>query len=165
MKIILETATGLVIYAGENLVLTDDGATNGDWLHAACTPEGHTLVEDVELPVNWCGGHYTYEDGEWILTDEGIAAQAARVVAERKARVPAEVTMRQARLALLQANLLAIVATAIAGLPSPQKEAATIEWEYSQTVARNRPFVLMLGAALGLSEEDLDDLFILAATL
>ncbi len=38
MKIILETATGLVIYAGENLVLTDDGATNGDWLHAACTP-------------------------------------------------------------------------------------------------------------------------------
>jgi hypothetical protein len=79
--------------------------------------------------------------------------------------VPQSVTMRQARLALLQAGLLSNVTSAINALPSPQKEAASIEWEYSQTVERNRGFVLLLGAALGLTETQLDDLFILASTL
>ena len=79
--------------------------------------------------------------------------------------VPRQVTMRQARLALLGAGKLAGVAVAIDSLPSPTKEAVQIEWEYSQTVERNRPFVIMLGTALGLSEEQLDQLFIQAATL
>lgn len=165
MKIILETATGLVIYAGEDLAFTEQGATNGTWVHAGCTPENHTLIEDVDLPADWFGGHYTYLGDEWAVTAEGAAAQAAKLEAERKADVPEVVTMRQARLALLQVGLLAAVATAIAALPSPQKEAATIEWEYSQTVERHRPFVLTLGAALGLTSSQLDDLFALAATL
>lgn len=93
------------------------------------------------------------------LQAEWTAAQNAPVP------VPQSVTMRQARLALLQAGLLSNVDAAIATLPSPQKEAATIEWEYSQTVERHRPFVLTLGAALGLTSEQLDDLFIQAATL
>ena len=79
--------------------------------------------------------------------------------------VPSSVTMRQARLALLSTGRLADVETAIAEMSEPDKSAATIEWEYSQTVERNRPFVLTLGALLGLSETQLDDLFILAATL
>ena len=79
--------------------------------------------------------------------------------------VPHVVTMRQARLSLLSTGLLSNVASAINALPSPQKEAASIEWEYSQTVERNRGFVVLLGKALGLTETQLDDLFILANTL
>lgn len=79
--------------------------------------------------------------------------------------VPQIVTMRQARLALLQSGLLPQVAAAIAALTSPTKEAVQIEWEYSQTVERNRPFVLTLGAALNLTSTQLDQLFILANTL
>jgi len=79
--------------------------------------------------------------------------------------IPQAVTMRQARLALLAAGLLANVATAIASLPSPPKEEVGIEWEYSQTVERNRPFVQMLGTALGLDSAALDALFIAAAAL
>ena len=78
---------------------------------------------------------------------------------------PSSVTMRQARLALLQTGKLADVSTAIASLPSPQKEAAQIEWEYSNEVQRGNAFVSMLGPALGLTEQQLDDLFTLAATL
>jgi len=81
------------------------------------------------------------------------------------AAVPQSVTMRQARLALLGAGLLPNVTTAINALVSPQKEAAQIEWEYSQTVERNRGFVLLLGSALGLTSAQLDDLFRQAATL
>lgn len=75
------------------------------------------------------------------------------------------VTMRQARLALLNSGKLTDVTTAINALPSPQKEAAQIEWEYSQTVERHRPFVLAVAPALGLTDAQLDDLFTLASTL
>jgi len=93
------------------------------------------------------------------------AAIAADTEAKRLAAVPQVVTMRQARLALLGAGLLPGVAAAINALSSPQKEAAQIEWEYSQTVERNRGFVLLLGAALGLTELQLDNLFTQAAAL
>lgn len=79
--------------------------------------------------------------------------------------VPRVVTMRQARLALLQQGVLAQVQTAINSLPSPQKEAAQIEWDYSSEVHRDKPFVTILGASLGLTETQLDDLFVLASTL
>ena len=105
-------------------------------------------------------------DGQRVMTPEEesafLTAQAADAIA---VRVPSVVAMRQARLALLQAGLLDDVAAAIASLPSPQKEAATIEWEYSQTVERNHPFVLTLGAALNLTSAQLDELFVQAATL
>lgn len=79
--------------------------------------------------------------------------------------IPAQVTMRQARLALLGAGLLASVDAAINALPSPAKEAARIEWDYSSAVERNRGLVLQLGGALGLSSAQLDALFIAAEKL
>jgi hypothetical protein len=79
--------------------------------------------------------------------------------------VPGSVTMRQARLALLGIGKLATVTTAINSLPSPHKEAAQIEWEYSGTVERHRPFVAMLAPALGLDDAALDALFTAAAKL
>lgn len=80
-------------------------------------------------------------------------------------QVPQVVTMRQARLALLGAGMLAQVDVAIDTLESPQKEAARIEWEYSQEVHRDRPFVQILGTAMGLTDEQLDALFTTAAGL
>jgi hypothetical protein len=77
--------------------------------------------------------------------------------------IPAEVTMRQARLALLEAGLLTTVETAIASMSGPVGEAARIEWEYSSTMKRTQPLVLALGAQLGLSETDLDNLFLSAS--
>lgn len=79
--------------------------------------------------------------------------------------VPAEVTMRQARLALLQAGKFAAVDAAIDALAEPTKTAARIEWEYSGTVRRHQPLVLALAPALGLDEAALDALFIAAESL
>ena len=79
--------------------------------------------------------------------------------------VPPSVTMRQARLALLGAGLLVSVDAAINALPSPQKEAARIEWEYATEVQRSSGLVPMMAAALGLDDTALDALFIGAAAL
>ncbi|MCE2830540.1 MAG: hypothetical protein LW709_02680 [Oxalobacteraceae bacterium] len=75
------------------------------------------------------------------------------------------VTMRQARLALLQQGLLTQINNAVASMPGAQGEAVRIEWEFSSTVERNRPLVQALAASLGLTSQQLDDLFTLAATL
>lgn len=79
--------------------------------------------------------------------------------------VPAMVTMRQARLALLQNGMLTQVNTAVAKMPGAAGDAARIEWTFSSTVERNHPLVQSVTGALGLTESQLDDLFRLAATL
>lgn len=78
--------------------------------------------------------------------------------------VPVEVTMRQAKLALLQYGLLQQINTFIANIPGVQGEAARIEWEYATSVKRNAILVTQIAAAFGLTDEQLDNLFILAAT-
>lgn len=79
--------------------------------------------------------------------------------------VPAAVTMRQARLVMHSAGLLGPVLAAIAAMPEPAKTAATIEWEYSNELQRDHALVTALGAALGLTSSQVDDLFRAAAAL
>ena len=79
--------------------------------------------------------------------------------------VPEVVSMRQARLALLGAGLLAQVNTAVANMPGAEGDAARIEWEYAQEVRLDSPLVAGLSAALGLTDETLDNLYKVAAGL
>ena len=104
-------------------------------------------------------------DGEWQQAWEVVALTPEEMESARRVLVPPAVTMRQARLALLGAGLLASVDAAIDGLPSPQKEAARIEWEYATEVQRSSGLVPMMGAALGLDDAALDALFTEAAAL
>lgn len=79
--------------------------------------------------------------------------------------VPERVTMRQARLALLQAGLLDDTEALIASLEGPEGQAARIEWDYSSEVHRHKPFVQSLGTQLGFTDEQLDQLFITASQI
>ncbi len=99
-------------------------------------------------------------DGEWRV--EAIPKKPAVPVA---LTIPDVVTMRQARLAMLQSGLLTQVNTAVANMTGAAGDTARIEWEFSSTVERNHPLVQSLIGALGLTESQLDDLFRLAATL
>lgn len=92
-------------------------------------------------------------------TGEAEEAEAVPVTVA----VPQAVTPRQARLALFQAGLLSLVDDALAELPSPQKEAAQIEWEFASEILRSSPLIVSLGAALGLTDSEIDDLFIAAS--
>jgi hypothetical protein len=101
-------------------------------------------------------------DAESKAVKDYFAAQAA---AQAEAAKPKEVTMRQARLALRQAGLLDKVTAAIAGMPSPKKEAAQIEWEYSNSLKRSQPLTVELGEVLGLDAAALDALFLTASKI
>lgn len=76
-------------------------------------------------------------------------------------QTPTVVSMRQARLALLQQNLLDAVEQAIAiGTKADQ-----ITWEYATEVNRSDALVVNMATALNLTEADLDNLFQAASQL
>lgn len=91
--------------------------------------------------------------------------------AERDAAVPPAapalptLTPRQLRLALHGAGLLDGVAAAINTMPEPQRTQARITWEYATEYERGHPLVASLGAALGLTVEQIDALWQQAAGL
>lgn len=79
--------------------------------------------------------------------------------------VPSEVSIRQARLALLNANLLVKTDELIEAMEGTQGEIARIDWKSSPIVKRNWPFIALVGTELGLTEEDIDNLFISASNI
>ena len=79
------------------------------------------------------------------------------------AAIPSVVTMRQAKLALLKIDLLDEVDAVIAAAETPRS--LKIEWEYGSEVCRDWVDTLGLAKMLGLSDKQLDDLFVLAASL
>ena len=99
------------------------------------------------------------------LAEESLADDHADVQAFRAPPVPSVVEMSQARLALLQAGLLDQVQTAIDAMAGAPGEAARIAWEYRSTVRRDSPLLQALATQLQLTEQQLDQLFTLAATL
>ena len=75
--------------------------------------------------------------------------------------VPEEVTAYQARIALLSGGHLDAVEALMADAATDR--AAKIAWEYGTTVLRSSPLIAALAPGLGLTEDQLDDLFIAAA--
>lgn len=75
-------------------------------------------------------------------------------------KVPQIITIRQAKLALLDAGLLDTVNTAI----SKASRNVQIEWEYAKDVERTWPTLLEVQTSLGLTDKQIDDLFVLAST-
>jgi len=99
-------------------------------------------------------------------TPEEETEIAARAGEAQKPVIPAAVTRRQARQALLLAGLLDKVQPAIDGIEDPvARSLAQIEWDDSQAFERARPVLIQLGAAIGLDAAGLDKIFVDAEKL
>lgn len=79
--------------------------------------------------------------------------------------VPQAVPLRAAKFILLQAGKLSVVNTAIANMPGVEGEAARIDWAHAQEVRRDNALVLSLIPLLGMTDSEIDNLFIQAAAL
>lgn len=73
--------------------------------------------------------------------------------------------MRQARQAMLYAGILAQVDALIAAMPGEEGESARIDWNHARDVKRDWPLIGALGPQVGINEQQVDDLFIYAATI
>jgi hypothetical protein len=108
--------------------------------------------------------------GEWLdVTGLSVGPGSRRVNGAWLPPVPAvpqSVTMRQGREVLIDMGLLNNVNAIIAAIPDPlQRAKAENYFNMSNTMERQNVWVKNIGAALGLSETQLDDMFITASTL
>lgn len=134
-------------------------------------PDGYAPVEPVDPPTCDNISQYVREVSpvlvagkwtqQWEVVELDLAAVAANQAAARKARVPTTLTVRQAKLALLAAGLLDDVDAAVAGAD----RATQVEWEYATTVERTWPTLVAMATALGMTDTQLDNLFIQGAAL
>ena len=99
------------------------------------------------------------QDGSVVKTNTVINLTEEELF---KDTVPAKISMRQARLALLGAGLLVTVTDAIA---TGTDETLKIEWEYATEVERDWTSLIAMATALGLTELQLDNLFIEGAKI
>lgn len=80
-------------------------------------------------------------------------------------RVPREIPNWRAKVILSSMGLLPSVEAGIAALPEPEKTVATLAWYGDAKLARTGKTVLSLSSALGLTAEQIDQLFIAAEAL
>lgn len=99
-------------------------------------------------------------DGDQLVTLADVLPEhAAAVIAES---IPDEVDMTQARLALFDAGLLANVE---AYIEANFTEREKIFWKTRRTIRRDNELVEKARVGLGLTHEQMDDLFIAAKVL
>lgn len=110
-----------------------------------------TCPDDADTQVDGVLGVYPQADWETMREDEMRARNP----------VPQQVTMRQARLALLSAGLLDDVEAVV----SAAGRAAQLEWEYAAVVDRSNPAVAAVQQQQALTDVQIDDLFREAAKL
>jgi len=115
-------------------------------------PATQNLVEGTPALV---AGVWTQQ---WTITDASPAEIAERLEARRAAM---SCTPRQARLALAFAGMLQAVEAWVA----EQGEATRIEWEYASEIRRTVGLVTSAATELGMTEEQIDDLFAYAVNL
>ena len=110
-----------------------------------------TCPDDADTQIDGVLGVYVQADWETMRDDEMRARNP----------VPQQVTMRQARLALLNAGLLDDVEVVIAAAGRE----AQLEWEYAAVVDRSNPAVAAAQQQEALTDAQIDDLFREAAKL
>lgn len=80
--------------------------------------------------------------------------------------LPKIVSQRQLRTQLVLNDFdLNDIQTAINALTEPNKSIAQVAWDYAITFERDSPLLISLGESLGLSQTDIDNIFINASKL
>jgi hypothetical protein len=105
----------------------------------------------------------------WEVRDEAgnVIGLNQQAVEPESPAVPASVSARQIRLWLLRQGIsLSAVDAAIDAIPDAlQRDSVRVEWEYAPYVERSHSMLVPLAAALGLTEAQVDQAFVEAATL
>lgn len=104
--------------------------------------------------------------GAWVFSWTVRDWSAEEIAAYEKAKVPRSVTRRQALQALLLDGKLDLIKPVIDAIADPVKRRLTqIEWDDALEFERDWPTINQLGAAIGLSQAQIDALFIKAKAL
>lgn len=116
-------------------------------------PSGYTRVE---IPLVSEGSFLKFNGSQWLEVSKKVLFEA----------VPQSITVRQAREQLIRIGLLSKVQSEIDKITDiSQREIVQNYWEYSMDFKRDNDVLISLAYSLGLSDADIDNLFIEASKL
>lgn len=131
-------------------------------------------IEPLPWRVRMPDGSTRTDPDQWANDPEAVAASGF-VVTERTPEddieppqpTPASVSARQIRLWLVRNGVaLSAVDAAIDAIPDEQqREEVRVEWHHAPYVERAHPMLVPLAAALGLTEQQVDQAFVEAASI
>ena len=116
-----------------------------------CSSLGFEFLEEVEQPK---------QDGFYAIEVAPINNKQTWELREIPKEVPQEITPLQSKLQLLEIGLLDEVEALVTADRKVQ-----LYWEYASVIERDNEILLMMATSLGMTEEQLDDLFIKANKL
>ena len=113
-----------------------------------CSSLGFEFLEEVEKPK---------QEGFYAIEVAPINNKQTWKLVEIPKEVPQEITPLQSKLQLLEFGLLDEVEALVTADRKVQ-----LYWEYASVIERDNEILLMMATSLGMTEEQLDDLFIKA---
>lgn len=136
--------------------------TEPDWRLVVDTPKP-TITDTQEcVQTGWTITDTTASQ-TWAVLDR--PAPDAPVVVVPPSDVPTEVPLWAFRAVLTVQGIAPQVDGLIAALPEPQKTVAQVQWEFGNYIVRSHPLIVALGAQIGMTAAQIDDVFRQAAAL
>lgn len=131
-----------------------------EWTNSQLSSVGiyRVVVPDFDIPEGKRVAGYSYE----IIGD---VAEATPIFEDIPVIVPESVSKAQGKAALLQSGLLGLVEHYIENLSGAEKTLALIAFNDTTEWRRDSPFLEKAAASLGMTEEHLDNLFVLANSI
>jgi len=102
----------------------------------------------------------TLENDVYIIKYKVLPKTEDEIVEYRKSQVPQSITPLQAKLQLLKLGLLDEVEALVTG-----DRTAQLYWEYASVIERDNAVLLLMAEQLGLTSEQVDEMFIEASKL
>jgi len=132
----------------------------------------HSFPGDWPAETKEVGPDYIPSGGWVVMTAQelndlvqSLRPQYEEAIAAIPPPCPEEVLLYQFRAAVTLAGYKEAVDAVIAALPEPSQTVAREKWEYGNTVKRHHSMTVTLGAAVGLTPAQIDDIFRTAATI
>jgi len=138
----------------EDLVSVSDS----DYSRIMSRPFGHTFSIDdgvVTVYPPKPSEFHEWNGSDWVIDSDGQKHLDEQIYQES---IPKSVTMRQARRAMIDAKIYDKVDAAIKEIGGK----SLVDWEYSNSFERSNPMLSELGKSLGLTEKQIDALFVAA---
>ena len=111
-------------------------------------------------------GKVVFDEINKVYTYEVLEKTEEEIETYNKALIPKIISQRQLRTQLaLNGFDLSDVQAIIDSLPDPNKTIAQIAWDYASTFVRNDALLNSIAGILGISQSDLDQIFINASKL
>lgn len=152
------------IRSGPYLVDGKPGPLPDGWIELTISPTPMPPYDSEKQTIEY-NEYADIANKQWVR-NYYVRNLTEQEIEDRKPKPPNTCTPRQFRLALIYSNIeIETIESMLNNIVDPiEKKIASIEWEYSIEIKRDHPLISTFAQQLGITQQQLNDIFILANT-